>query len=224
MDNIFQKKYWERTDLDKRRRPQHPVIEAFATSRINAIKNRINLEPTQELLDVGAGNGYFSYYFEKIINTTAVDYSEKMINLNPIKNKMVMDAMSLKFPDNKFDVVFESCMLHHVENIDQIISEMKRVSKKYLIIIEPNRNNPLSFLFGLIKKEERKSLKFSLNYLKNKLKKNGIKIISAFSFGAIAPNKTPKIILPFIKKIDVKIPLVGLDNIIICEKANEKNS
>lgn len=218
MTKKFQKKYWERDELNKRRKPNHPIIKLFAESKIQEIIKYIDFDIQQKLLDVGAGNGFFSYYFDKICQVTAVDYSKKMIELNPVKNKMVMDANNLKFADNYFDIVFESCLLHHVENEDKIISEMKRVSKNYIIIIEPNRNNPFIFLFGLFKKEERKSIKFSLNYLIKKLSNHNLKITTAFSHGAIAPNKTPRIFIPFLKRMDKKIPLLGLDNIIICQK------
>lgn len=218
MTETFQKKYWEREGLDSRRKPDHPVIKALAESKIKEISEYINFNKQQKLLDVGAGNGFFSYYFDRICQVTAIDYSKKMIELNPVRNKLVMDANNLEFTDNYFDIVFESCLLHHVDNDNRIISEMKRVTKNYIVIIEPNRNNPLIFLFGLLKKEERKSIKFSLNYLIKKVSNQNLKIIAAFSHGAIAPNKTPKIFMPFLKKMDKKIPLLGLDNIIICRK------
>ncbi|MFA6410767.1 MAG: class I SAM-dependent methyltransferase [Candidatus Buchananbacteria bacterium] len=215
---IFQKKYWEREKLNSRRSPNHAVVFSFANSKINEIKKVITLDQTTTLLDVGAGNGFFSYPFAKICQVTAIDYSEKMIELNPAKTKMVMDANYLNFTDDSFDVVFESCMLHHVKDCDKIIDEMIRISKEYIVIIEPNRNNPLTFMFGLLNKEERKSLRFSLNYLKKKLKNHNLKILSAFSHGAIAPNKVPEILLPIFEKIDKKIPIFGLDNVIICKK------
>ncbi|MFA6254815.1 MAG: class I SAM-dependent methyltransferase [Patescibacteria group bacterium] len=223
MAEEFQKKYWERDELDKRRQPDHPIIKLFAESKIQEIRKYINFDNQQKLLDVGAGNGFFSYYFDKICQVTAVDYSEKMIELNPVKNKMVMDANNLKFADNYFDIVFESCLLHHVENEDKIISEMKRVSKKYLIFLEPNRSNPLIFLFGLIKKEERKSLNFSLKYLTKKIRNNNLKILLAISHGIIAPNKMPKFLAPVLNLFDKKIPLIGIDNLIICEKLQNKS-
>ncbi|MFA5022271.1 MAG: class I SAM-dependent methyltransferase [Patescibacteria group bacterium] len=220
MTEIFQKTYWERDNLDQRRQPNHPVVAAFATKKIDEIKKSLNSEAIKTILDVGAGNGFFSYYLQTLGNLTAVDYSEKMIALNPVKNKMVMNATQLNFENNSFDLVFEAGMLHHVQNLDQVISEMKRVTKKYLVILEPNRNNPLMFLFGLINKEEKKSLKFSLNYLKNKLEQNDLKIIKAFSHGAILPNKVPTWALPVLKIFDKKIPVLGFNNIIICEKKN----
>ena len=94
---------------------------------------------------------------------------------------------------------------------------MIRVSRKYVIILEPNRNNPLMFLFAVLTKEEKKALKFSLTYLKNKLNKNNLRIISAFSYGLIVPNKTPLFLLPLMKIFNFRQPF-GMTNFIIAEK------
>lgn len=216
---MFQKDYWERKSLAKRREPTHPVIRAYVMPKIKKIKEVIPITSTTTILDVGGGNGFFSYYFDRLCKATVVDYSEKMIAANPIKNKFVMDANNLKFKDNSFDIVFCHALLHHVEDFDQIIREMKRVARKHVVILEPNRNNPLMFLFSLIVKEENKALKFSLRYLRQKLQALDLRILSAFSYGLIVPNKTPKMLLPLLRKFNYAFPC-GMTNFIICEKEN----
>lgn len=214
---LFQKKYWERKKLEKRRHPSHQVIKAYVVPKINEIRKIISIEKETKLLDVGGGNGFFSYYFDKICDTTCIDYSKKMIKLNPIKKKYVMDANNLKFGDNSFDIVFCHALLHHVDDMKKVIKEMKRVSKKYIVILEPNRNNPLMFMFSLIVKEENKALRFSLSYLKKYIESCGLNIVSSFSYGLIVPNKTPKILLPFFKRFDIRF-LLGMTNFIISKK------
>ena len=214
----FQKDYWERNELNSRREPTHPVIKAFAQSRIQAITQYVSINSSQQILEVGAGNGFFSYYWDRVAQLTATDYSSKMIGLNPVRHKKVMDATNLRFPDNSFDIVFESCLLHHVQDVSEVISEMTRVSQKYLIFLEPNRNNLLNLIFGAIVREERQALKFSLSYLKKMCSKNHLTIVAAFSYGVIAPNKLPEFMLPVFRVFDRKLPLIGLNNIIICEK------
>ncbi|MHC4259290.1 MAG: class I SAM-dependent methyltransferase [Planctomycetota bacterium] len=216
MVNIH-KQYWEREGLDERRHPSHIVIKEYVIPKINEIKKIIPIEKHTKLLDVGCGNGFFSYYFEKMCDTTGIDYSEKMIQLNPITQKYVMDAKDLKFKNDSFDIVFCNAFLHHVDNVNAVVKEMKRVSRKHVIILEPNRNNPLMFLFSLIVKEERKALKFSLAYLERLAKANGLRLISSFSYGLIAPNKTPKILLPLLKLLNFKF-FLGMTNFILCEE------
>jgi len=51
----LQKTFWERDNLNKRRKPSHPVIRTFAESKITEI------EKNSDLLEVGAGNGFFLF-------------------------------------------------------------------------------------------------------------------------------------------------------------------
>ena len=213
----FQKNYWEKNKVLKRKSPDHPIVAECVLPKIEFIKRYVNITAETRLLDVGCGNGFFTYYFDKICDTSGVDYSEKMLQINPVKKTFLMDANNLKFENNSFDISFSHGFLHHVDNMDKVIQEMKRVSKKYVIILDANRNNPLLFLFSLIVKEERKALKFSLSYLRNVIKRNGLHIIDSFSLGMIVPNKMPLFLLPIAKKFNFKQPF-GITNFIIAEK------
>jgi len=94
---------------------------------------------------------------------------------------------------------------------------MKRVSKNYVVILEPNRNNPLMFLFSMISKEERRVLRYSPIFLKDILCKVGLKIIYSFSYGLIVPNRSPELLLPFFKLFNFKF-FFGMTNFIIARK------
>ncbi len=214
---MHQKDYWERKQLKQRRRPQHPVIAAYVLPKINVLRRYVEITPQTRLLDVGCGNGFFTYYFDKICDVHGIDFSEKMLEINPVKKTSLMSADDLKFDDNSFDVAFCHALLHHVENIANVIQEMQRVSKKYVIILEPNRNNPLMFLFSSLVKQERKALKFSLSYLRNLVTENNLRVVTSFSYGMIVPNKTPTFALPLLRLFNFKQPL-GLTNFVIAQK------
>lgn len=218
---MFQKEYWERISLRKRRSPNHPVIQAYVRPRIKEIDKVVKLRSDLTLLDVGCGNGFFLYYFDSLCQATGVDYSEQMIKINPVKKVRLMDAQDLKFENNSFDLVFCHALLHHVELPEKVIREMARVSKRYVVIMEPNRNNPLMFLFGLLMKEERKSLLFSLSYLCKMAKRNGLHIIDGFSYGMIVPNRTPGFLLPWLRVFDRRF-LLGITNVFVAEKIEGK--
>ncbi len=128
-----------------------------------------------------------------------------------------MDAAHLSFQDFAFDVVFCHALLHHVENMDAVLTEMRRVSRKYVVVLEPNRNNPLMYLFSALVPEERKALKFSMGYLKEKLAQNRLKIVACASHGMTVPNKTPAFLLPLVKLLDFNQPW-GMTNILIAER------
>lgn len=214
---MFQKDYWERKAIDDRRPPDHPVVRQYALSKIRQIQHYVPLEKGTRLLDVGCGNGFFSHPFSQICDTIGVDFSGKMLAKNPIPQKLLMEASHLCFQDFAFDVVFCHALLHHVENMDAVLQEMKRVSRKYVVVLEPNRNNPLMYLFSALVLEERQALRFSLGFLKEKMTRNGLKVVAAFSHGTTVPNKTPIVLLPLIKLLDFRYPL-GMTNILIAER------
>lgn len=211
----YQKHFWEEDRA--RRSPENCVVEAFAKNRIMHILNHIELDLTKKVLDIGCGNGFFTYHFSRISNTVGLDYSGHMLSINPCEKLIQGSANLLPFKDCVFDMVFCSSLLHHIEEPTRVVAEMKRVSNRYVVFFEPNRDNPLVALFSAMAKEERHALRFSKNYLKSIVEKNDLKIIEACSFGCIAPNKTPKSLIMVLKFFDRKMPF-GLDNLIISQK------
>ncbi len=214
---LFQKDYWERKALAERRPPGHPVVRHYALSKIMEIRKTVKIQPGQRLLDLGCGNGFFSQPFSEICQTVGVDYSQAMLQANPLDSKFGMDANRLAFQDMAFDVVFCHALLHHVEDPGKVLSEMRRVSRKYVVVMEPNRANPLMCLFSALVAEERSALKFSLSYLKGLLEKNGLKVMEAFSHGMTVPNKTPAFLLPLLTPLDFRQPW-GMTNILIAKR------
>ncbi|MBU0766639.1 class I SAM-dependent methyltransferase [Patescibacteria group bacterium] len=216
-----QKEYWHDDQHKKRRTPMHPVIRTYVEPKVAHILQHTNLQDDAAILDVGAGNGYFSYWFDQKGNATAVDYSDVILEGNPIEKKEVMDARKLKFPDNSFDLVFCHAVLHHIDRDDRskVIEEMKRVSKKYVAFIEPNRNNPLVAAFSILKKEEHGGLNFSKSYCKKLMKDAGLKIVDVHTWGALTPNRMPLsgLLLPLFKLFERTMPF-GVTNVVIAEK------
>lgn len=215
--DLYQKNFWHKTK--KRRHPTHPVIKTLVENKISFVKRYIQLDENIKILDVGCGNGYYTYHFDRITPySVGIDYSASMLAINPCKNKNLADVYKLPFRNESFDIVFESALLHHLSDVSKALKEMKRVSKKHIILVEPNRSNPLMFLFASIKKEEKEARKFSLDYIKNIVEKVGLKIIIATGIGVILPNKTPVFLLPWLEDIDRKSLSLGLANIIIAKK------
>jgi len=215
-NKLFQKGYWERNR--KRRMPWHPVVKASVGPKIEHIRKYIKFSEDTKVLDVGCGNGFFGCYFSTFCDVTGLDYSKHMLLMNPLEKLIQADAENLPFKDHIFDMVFSSALLHHVENPKKILEEYKRVSRQFVVIIEPNRNNPFMFMFSMMVKEEWKALRFSLGYLEKLLGEAGLKIISSCSMGAIAPNKTALKLLPLFLKLDSSDIPFALSNVPIIEK------
>lgn len=212
-----QRDYWERNEIEHRRSPHHPVVAEYVRSKLAEIKLLNSVGQDTSILDVGCGNGFFTYQLDQLADVTGVDYSNKMLSINPVAKKYQMNAAELDFEDNSFDIVFCHGLLHHVDDIDAVLSEMRRVTRKYIVIIEPNRNCPLVLLFSLIVKEERKALAFSLRHLRNMVKRQKLNIIEAYSHGILVPNKTPELLLPLVKAFNSRNRF-GVTNTLICEK------
>ena len=217
VDYDEQKDYWE--GKKKRRSPDHPVVQAFARPKLDFILDAIPGAPEGErlsMLEVGAGNGYFSHTFDRAFDLTALDFSPNMLAMNPLaeEQKLVGDAENLPAEDDSYDVVFCGNLLHHLEDPLIAVREMRRVARRHVVLIEPNIINPLMFAFGVVKKEERGSLKFTGWYVKNLGRRAGMRLRKYTGHGAIVPNKTPRPLLPFARAIDGAYP-VGFYHIAI---------
>jgi ubiquinone/menaquinone biosynthesis C-methylase UbiE len=174
----------------------HPVVRAFAVPKVNWITSTINLN-NKEVLEVGAGNGYISSHLENRCNLTALDNSQEQLDRNPVKKKVVGSAYELPFADRTFDVVICSNLLHHLDEPQKALEEMKRVAKEYVVISEPNNLNVLLFLGSLCIRRERNGTMYSKKYVATLIENAGLKIINhTYIGGFVMPNITPKILLP----------------------------
>lgn len=92
----------------------------------------IRKENRASLLEIGAGTGRDSVYFQQQgLDVTAVDLSEEMVRLCQEKGlrAQVMDFGRLDFPDEAFDAVFAlNCLLHVTKaELDGVLREIRRV-------------------------------------------------------------------------------------------------
>ena len=154
------------------------------------------------MLEVGAGNGYFTETFRDAFEITVCDFSERMLRLHPARAKIAADANHLPFADASFDVTFSGNLLHHLESPLVAVAEFARVARHHVVLIEPNALNPLMYAFGLIRPEERGSLKFTAKYLKRLGHDVGLRLRSFATQGAVLPNKAPTFALPLLNRID----------------------
>ena len=94
--NELQAKYWHDSIQKERRHPNHPVVAAYVRPKVKYLDKFISFHKEMKVLDVGAGNGYFSFYFDELADTTASDYSPVILEQNPVSKKFVMDARKLE--------------------------------------------------------------------------------------------------------------------------------
>jgi SAM-dependent methyltransferase len=183
------------------RDPFHPVVAAYADPKIEFLWTQIPL--AGEILDVGCGNGIFTHRLAaKGASVTGLDLSPQLLAGNSHARLIRGDATGLPFPSESFDISFEANLLHHVADRTGVIREMARVSRRYVVLLEPNRNNPVMFGFGIVVKEERGLLVSTSDYLHDELKSAELRVISSLTTGLISQNNTPEVLIPLLRKFD----------------------
>ena len=122
--------------------------ETFSISGALEIRNRLQEITGGKVLDVATGSGNLIEALMKMLKDydcfIGIEISEKELESARKKFEgqrtefVEMDAEHLKFEDNSFDTVCMSYSLHHLENIDGVLAEMKRVLKPggYFIVQE----------------------------------------------------------------------------------------
>jgi SAM-dependent methyltransferase len=195
-----QKRYWQQQQ--QRRDPNHPAVAGFARPKVDIIKKWLPIGETPTILEIGAGDGYLTSYLRDLGVVTAIDFSLPMLRENCCDTRTVADALHLPFRDRVCDVVVEANLLHHVAQPAAVVQEMSRVSKSLVVLIEPNRWNPLMLAFGLVKREERKTLLMCSAYLKGLVQEAGLTLVDLVAKGFVTPNRMPLWLAHFLRCLE----------------------
>jgi ubiquinone/menaquinone biosynthesis C-methylase UbiE len=100
--------------------------------KMSSIKN------VGSVLEIGCGSGNGAILIDKYFSPKeiiAIDLDEKMIQVAQKRHKQsnlifqVMDGAALNFSDNRFDVIFDFGIIHHIPNWRDCIKELGRVLK-----------------------------------------------------------------------------------------------
>lgn len=100
-------------------------------------------EGVNSIVDIGCGNGVITNVLGQKYDITGVDRSEQALSMVKTK-KIKAGADNIPLQEKSFDMVFSSELLEHLEDdtFHGAISEIKRLSKKYIFITVPNEENP----------------------------------------------------------------------------------
>ncbi len=164
---------------------QRLLIKNFYSQFISLIKP---LKP-ESVLDAGCGEGFslnklrennIGKKLEGIENSkTAIDISKK---INSKLNIKLGSVYSLPYKDNSFDLVICTEVLEHLDNPERGLSQVMRVSKKYIIFSVPNE--PFFMLSNLLRGKNFKRFgndeghinHWTIYSFQKLLKKNGLKV------------------------------------------------
>ena len=118
--------------------------EFFASFRPHAhyresfYRKIIQLEPA-EVLDIGCGDGaLLQRLTQDGISATGVDLSKSAIEEVQYKglDGLVIDAFDLPFEDKTFELVVSEYSAHHMQDINRVVAEALRVSRKGVIFLD----------------------------------------------------------------------------------------
>lgn len=104
----------------------------------------------QTVLDVGCGQCFLAGKMSKKYQVTAVDIAiDPALNVRYSNINFVEASVEkLPFRNGEFDTVVCAHTLEHVQNIFAAISELRRVTKKRLIVVVP-KQRPYKYTFDL---------------------------------------------------------------------------
>ncbi len=109
------------------------------------------LKKGRKVLELGCGTGIFTNMIQKTrADITAIDISPffiKKAKENTIAKNVkfcIENIEHMSFPDNNFDCIIGSSILHHLDNLEKCLVEIKRVLKKggVFVFTEPSMMNP----------------------------------------------------------------------------------
>jgi len=161
-------------DYAKSSRLRDSLYEYLEAARL------VRMNHDMKILDIGCGLHPLKHVYPDVMGIDLARNSHADV---------LADALHLPFRDNYFDAVISVELLEHLPNGIALMKEMKRVSKKYVLISTANKFTG--------KYDHRHIHEYSLFKLKKLFKKVGLKILD-FGFGGL--KRFPRIVqyfLPF---------------------------
>ena len=167
---------------------QYRALKRFyrsaARNMCKDFKAYISLE--DKVLDLGCGSGITSKQIETNFkaDVLGIDVIDLRVEDVSFKKYNGEDLSFLK--DNEFDVTLISYVLHHTKDAEKILKQVKRVTKKYIIIYEDLNEGFLGKIYCKIhgrafakffQKNEETGKFFTEEEWKQKLSKLGLEIV-----------------------------------------------
>ncbi len=124
---------------------KNPIVKVLLKDYFNNL-NKLLLPIKDEIsssLDIGCGEGYISQYMKSLgFDIEGGDVSERIIDiakyLHPDVTFNVKSIYDLGHYNKRYDLVMAVEVLEHLNNPEQALNELKKVSDKYVFISVPN--------------------------------------------------------------------------------------
>lgn len=133
------------TDNYRKHTSNNPIQKLFINNFYKMFLYIIKPLGVESVLDVGCGEGFTlnKLYQNKVGKSLeGIDYSLTAVMLGKKQNKKLMlrqgDIYKLPYKEKSFDIVLCMEVLEHLEDPKKALKELKRVSKKYILLSVPN--------------------------------------------------------------------------------------
>ena len=110
------------------------VMENSYWPTVKKVVSKIPLDSSKRVLDLGAGNGYASRYFDNSgSDVLAIDISKGMIRSAKDESSdheikfIIADMHNIPFVNNCIDLVFSMGVLPYAKPLDSLLSELYRI-------------------------------------------------------------------------------------------------
>lgn len=125
----------------------YKIFQSAADKKIQECKPFI--KKGSRILDVGCGSGVTAKLLHDFFGAEVVGADVKDNRIHQVPFKLI-DGRNLPFPDNYFDAVLISFVLHHAKDPVALLKESKRVSAELVIVYEDIPENFFSKFICLI--------------------------------------------------------------------------
>src|SRR5262245_50534513 len=132
------------TNLEKHT-TENPISLFFLNNFKNLVLEQAKKLHPDSVLDVGAGEGFMLEllrYKNVGKKLEGIEYMDDAIKLGKKMHPDVTikkgDIYNLPYKDNTFDLIMCTEVLEHLDDPTRALAELKRVTKKYLILSVPN--------------------------------------------------------------------------------------
>ena len=124
---------------------RNPIQKVLVANFYRSLFSLFKRTKAASVLDVGCGEGVTINKLKEsypTLNVEGLDYSSEAIQIGkkvyPNLKLIQGDIYKLPYKDNSFDAVLCNEVLEHLDDPQKALGELKRVTKKHLILSVPN--------------------------------------------------------------------------------------
>lgn len=126
---------------------KNPLVKSMVRKFKKTLNTMVQQTKAKKILDVGCGEGYLMDFLLKEnkgsrLKITGIDITDQIIkkakDTHPHLEVHVGSAYKIPYPDNSFDCVTINEVMEHLDHFSKALYEVRRVSKKYVIVSVPH--------------------------------------------------------------------------------------